>query len=355
MASLDALAKVLPVLLLFGLGAVLRRVAFLQPMTIGDLRRLVLDVTLPAALFLTFLRVTLELQYVLIVVSVFVACVAVLAAGPLVGRLAGLRSPLLPGLLAGFEGGMIGYAIYGGVFGQEELYHFAIVDLGQVPFVFFVLATWLTRRASGRAPTMRGTATAFARTPVVLAIAAGVAGSALGLGPILEAPPLGEAVLRALGLVGAMTTPLMAIVIGYSTRLRRGSLGTPLRTVAVRMTIWVALAAAFNAIVIDGLLHLDRLFQAAVMTMAVLPPPFVIPLYLHARPRRDGTAGDNPAGGSAEGAGDPTDRGADGGSSDRAGVGRVAEVDHDYVVNTLSLATVATLVAFLLVGVVYAS
>lgn len=336
MASLDALAKVLPVLLLFGLGAALRRGSFLQPATIGDLRRLVLFVTLPAALFPTFLRLTLQPQYALIVVSVFVACVAVLAAGPLVGPLVGLRSPLLPGLLAGFEGGMIGYAIYGGVFGQEELYHFAIVDLGQVPFVFFVLATWLTRRASGRAPTMRGTATAFARTPVVLAIAAGVAGSALGLGTALDASPLGEAVLRALGLVGAMTTPLIAIVIGYTTRLRRGSLGAPLRTVVVRMTIWVALALAFNTIVIDGLLHLDHLFQAAVMTMAVLPPPFVIPLYLHAR------AGGSPADGDAS-------------TGAAAGADRVTEIDHDYVVNTLSLATVATLVAFVVVGVAYAS
>lgn len=344
MASLDALAKVLPVLLLFGLGALLRRGAFLQPTTIGDLRRLVLYVTLPAALFPTFLRVTLEAQYLLIVVSVFVACVAVLAAGPLVGRLVGLRSPLLPGLLAGFEGGMIGYAIYGGVFGLDELYHFAIVDLGQVPFVFFVLATWLTRRSSGRTPTLRETATAFARTPVVLAILAGVVGSALGLGPALEASPLGEAVLRALGLVGAMTTPLIAIVIGYSTRLRRGSLGAPLRTVGVRLAIWVALAIAFNAIVIDELLGLDRLFQAAVMTMAVLPPPFVIPLYLHARARQAGRAGAGPATGDdqADGAYPPAD------------TDRVSAADQDYVVSTLSLGTVATLVAFLLVGVVYA-
>jgi hypothetical protein len=119
-ASVDALAKVLPVLLLFGLGAVLRRRAFLRPATIEDLRRLVLYLTLPAALFLTFLRVTLEVQYALIVLSVFAACVAMLAAGPLIGRLVGVRSAVLPALLTGFEAGMIGYAIFGSVFGQAE-------------------------------------------------------------------------------------------------------------------------------------------------------------------------------------------------------------------------------------------
>ncbi len=321
MASVDALAKVLPVLLLFGLGAVLRRRAFLRPTTIDDLRRLVLYLTLPAALFLTFLRVTLEARYALIVVGVFAACVAMLAAGPLIGRLVGVRSAVLPALLTGFEAGMIGYAIFGAVFGQAELYRFAIVDLGQVTFVFFVLATVLARRASGRVPTLRETAAAFVRTPVILAIAAGMAGSALGLGSALDASPFGEAALRTIGLVAAMTTPTIAIVIGYSTRLRRGSLGAPLRTVVVRMTLWVVVALTFNAIVIDGLLHLDRLFQAAVMTMAVLPPPFIIPLYLRAPVDGD----------------------------------LVAEADHEYAVNSLSLATVATLVAFVVVSVLYTS
>ena len=86
------------------------------------------------------------------------------------------------------------------------------------------------------------------------------------------------------------------------------------------MTLWVVLALAFNTLVIDGLLHLDRLFQAAVLTMAVLPPPFVIPLYL-----RQPADGDD-----------------------------ATAAEHEYVVSTLSLATVATLVAFVVVSVLYA-
>jgi hypothetical protein len=319
-ASIDAFAKVLPILLLFGLGAFLRRRALLRATTVDDLRRLVINVTLPAALFLTFLRVTLQPEYALIVVSVFAACVAVLAAGPFIGRVVGIRSGLLPALLAGFEAGMVGYAIYGAVFGAENLYRFAIVDLGQVAFVFFVLVTWLTRREGADEARLRDTALTFGRTPVILAIASGIAGSAVGLDTALDASPIGQAVLATVGLVAAMTTPLICIVIGYATRLRRGSLGAPLRTVVVRMSLWVVLALMFNAVVIDGLLHLDRLFQAAVLTMAVLPPPFVIPLYLRrAAPGDDARA-----------------------------------ADHEYVLSTLSLATVATLVAFVVVSVLYA-
>jgi malate permease and related proteins len=315
MAIIDALGRVLPVLLLFVLGAVLRRRAFLSGSTVADLRRFVLAVTLPSALFLTFLRVSLELRYLPIVVIVFAACLGMLVAGPFLGRLVGVRSPFTGPLMTGFEAGMLGYAIYGGVFGQAALYRFGIIDLGQVLFVFFVLATVLTRRATGVTPGMRDTAAAFLRTPVILAILAGIAGSAVGLGPALDSSPLTASVLRTLELLGVCTTPLIAIVIGYSTRLRPGALSRPARTVAVRLTAWVLLALAFDKAVVEGLLGLDALFGAAVMTMAILPPPFVIPLYMGSRPED------------------------------------VAE--QDYVADTLSLATVVTLVAFSIVAAAF--
>lgn len=317
MVYLDALATVVPILLLFALGATLRQRGHVRPSTVDDLRRLVLNVALPSALFLTFLRVEVDAAHLLIVATVFVACVVVLAVGPFIGPRVGIRSPLFAPLITGFEAGMLGYAIFGAVFGPEELYRFAIVDIGQVVFVFFVLVTVLARRSATRPPTLAATAVAFVRTPVILAIAAGIVAGSSGIGPLLDAAAPGRAILSTLAFLAAMTTPLIAIVIGASIRLSRRGLGRPVRTVVVRMTVWVTLAAAFNVIVIDGMLGLDRLFGAAVFTMAVLPPPFVIPLY------------------------QPTDPS----SAD----------DRDYVTNTLSIATIATLVAFCVVAVAYAA
>ncbi len=315
MAIVDALGRVLPVLLLFALGAFLRRRAFLAESTVADLRRFVLAITLPSALFLTFLRVDLELRYLPIVAIVFAACVGMLLGGPALNRLVGVRSPFAGPLMTGFEAGMLGYAIYGGVFGQEALYRFGIIDLGQVLFVFFVLATVLTRRATGSTPGLGATMAAFVRTPVILAILAGVAGNLVGLGGLLDASPLTSALLQTLALLGACTTPLIAVVIGYSTSLRRGALSRPARTVAIRLIAWVALAVPFAAFV-TGVLGLDPLFAAAVLTMAVLPPPFVIPLYMGSRTED--------------------------------------EAERDYVADTLSLGTVVTLAAFSVVAVVFA-
>ncbi len=313
---LDALGRVLPILLLFALGWLLRRRAWLSASTVADLRRLVLTITLPSALFLTFLHVDLQARYLPVVAAVFLSSVAVLAVGGMLLRPVGERSPYGAPLLTGFEAGMLGYAIYGGIFGQDQLYRFGIIDLGQVLFVFFVLATVVVRRSTGVRPGLGATARTFITTPVILAILGGVAGRLVGLGDVLAGSPILGAVPAALGLLGACTTPLIAVVIGYTTSLRPGGLTRPGATIAVRLALWIVLALAFDRLVVEGLLGLDRLFGAAVMTMAVLPPPFVLPLYLG--PRAD--------------------------DGERA-----------YVTDTLSVATIATLVLIPVVAVAYAA
>jgi predicted permease len=318
--AIEAFSRVLPVLLLVGLGVLIRQRAFLRPTTIDDLRKLVLNITLPAALFLAMLQVEIEAQYAVIVAGVFGACLVVLVMAPWLRRLARVDASSMPNLMAGFEAGMLGYALFGALFGSAALYRFAIVDIGQVLFVFFILAPVVMRRTSGKSVPLADSVMEFARTPVIIAIIGGILGSAIGLEDALRDNDLSDALLVTLGLLAALTTPLIAIVLGYSTSLRSGSLGDPLRTLAVRMPIWIILALLFNHFVIDGLLGLDRLFQAAVMTMAILPPPFVVPLYMARASDRDISA-------------DP---------------------EHDYTVNTLSLATIATLVAITVVGVLYA-
>jgi len=313
---LDALGRVLPILLLFGLGALLRRRAWLAASTVADLRRLVLTVTLPSALFLTFLHVDLEPRYLPIVVAVFVVSVVILFVGPVLLRLVGVQSEYGGPLMTGFEDGMLGYAIYGGVFGQAALYHLGIVDLGQVFFVFFVLATVLVRRSTGVRPGLVATARGVIRTPVIIAILGGVLGRLIGLGDILDGSPILASIPATLGLLAACTTPIIGIVIGYSTTLRLGALRRPTITIAVRLAIWLLLAVAFDRLVVEGVLGLDRLFGAALFTAAVMPPPFVIPLYMGAR---------------------------------------ATDEDRAYATDALSVATLATLVLFPVVAAAFSS
>ncbi len=86
-----------------------------------------------------------------------------------------------------------------------------------------------------------------------------------------------------------------------------------METIGLRLLFWVPIGLLLNVLVLRPSLHLDLGFEAAVMTMFVLPAPFVIPLFI---PESD--------------------------AANRA-----------FVVNTLSLGTLVTLVAFVLISVLY--
>lgn len=185
------------------------------------------------------------------------------------------------------------------------------MDLGQVIFVFFVMVTLLERQSSGARP-FRETLLNFVKTPVIVAILTGIVFNQLGLQEAFAAWAPATSVLDALSLLGGMTTPLVIIAIGYELRLQAGGLWPPALTVAVRLALWMPIGLLLIRSLLPWL-GLEPGFAAALATLIVLPPPFVIPLFM-------------PAG---------------------------AEEERDYVLNTLTLATLVTLIAFALVTIIY--
>lgn len=313
MTYLDSLSKVLPVILLFALGWLLNRRRFLRPDTMTDLKNLVIKLTLPLALFMAFSRVSLEPRHAVIFAALFGGCVLALLLGRLLRPLVRIPSPYFPMLLTGFEAGMMGYAIYGAVYGTDNLFKFGIVDLGQVVFVFFVLVGVLERQTTQARP-LAQTVRNFLSTPVIIGILLGIAANQLGVMQALDTLPLAGGVLTTIELLAGLTTPLIALIIGYEMRLEPGQIREPLKAIGLRLVFWLPIGLLINAFVIDQLLQLDRGFQAAVLTMIVLPPPFVIPLFIKADDQANRT----------------------------------------FVVNTLSLFTLVTLFAFAVVTLIYA-
>jgi malate permease and related proteins len=284
MLHLDSLAKVLPVLLVIGLGALLRRARLLGGEAAAELKGLVVNLTLPALLFLAFARLDAEVRYLGLVAAVFLACLAGLLLGRLLHPLTGIRARSFPMLLTGFEAGMMGYALSASVYGQESLRRFALVDLGQVLFVFAVLVPAL-QRSSGGAPPLRERLRGFARSPVVLAIAGGLLAGQAGLLRALEAAPGASGLVEAVAMVGAMTTPLVALLLGHDLRLELRGMARPALAVGLRLLLWIPAGLAIAELVVRRWLGLDRGYVAALMLLVVLPPPFVIPLFLPAQER----------------------------------------------------------------------
>ncbi|MCD8498486.1 MAG: hypothetical protein LRY35_00300 [Clostridiales bacterium] len=87
-------------------------------------------------------------------------------------------------------------------------------------------------------------------------------------------------VATTLQLLGNLTVPLITIAIGFELQLGRATFKAPLLAALVRILVLFTLATLINKVLIRDLLHLEPQFETALMTMFLLPPPFVIPILM---------------------------------------------------------------------------
>ena len=269
----------LPVFFLLGLGAVLGRTGFFSHEMIEGLKRIVANIALPALLFVAFSRVHLDLWLMTLAGCVFLACGAMGLAGRVVAGRVHLPLPASAFLAQGFEAGMLGYALFSAAYGRASLHRFAAADLGQVVYVFTVLMLQLRRtEAGGRSPS-RGIVAAMLTSPVILAIAGGLLAAAVFPGAVRSPWAEDGALMPLLNAVGALTTPLVCLVVGFSLKdFRLAGLRQPLIFVVTRMVLAVSVATVIT-LVLRQFFPIEELQIKAILILFLLPPPFVIPVF----------------------------------------------------------------------------
>lgn len=238
MSFLQTIATTLPVIFLVALGVLFRRTRFIKPESVGDFKSLVVNLTLPLVLFKAFATMQFEARFLLIVVCVFSACAAVMLVAARLTSVPGLTSKYSSYLMAGFEAGMLGYAVFSATYGEANIPRFAVIDLGQVLFVFFILVTRL-QACQGRRLSLRQTIVQFFKTPAIIGILAGILANLSGVYRLLAGWELTGSVLHTAEILAGLTMPLVALVIGYELSFKAGSLVKPLQTVVLRLVVWV--------------------------------------------------------------------------------------------------------------------
>ena len=311
--SLEIVLSVLPVLSLFVLGHILQRIRFFREGTVQDIKKLVVSIALPCLLFLAFSQLQIQLKFLVVVLLVFGVCGLMILIGKILSRPLGIQSPYFSLMFGGFETGMLGYAIFISVYGIENIDKIAIIDLGQVLFVFFVLMALLIRQRDGTQE-FGQLGRMFISSPVIIAIFLGIFVSLLKMafGDFTE-QRFYAYIIELATVLGNMTVPGICLVIGYELAVDFKTLSLSLKTIAFRTLLLLGFAVAINKLLFASILQLDVMYEYALLTMFILPPPFVIAVFMDEKDREN----------------------------------------QQYVVNTLSLSTVVSLVVFVIVMMVY--
>jgi predicted permease len=272
----EVLVTVLPVLVMLGLGVLARKTGIISREGIGAMKRMVMDISLPAVLLGAFAGAEYTLGSLLLPLVMFGVCLALLGFGFAGKKLLKLRSPYAPYMATGFEAGMLGYALFAMLYGQAHTASFALLDLGQVLFVFTVYKVLLVRTQGG-AMTGREILASMLTSPTIWAILAGVTLGATGLYKAMGAFG-GDRVLSAVtDFVAGPTAAVILLAIGYDLKPDTGHLKEGLKTLALRLPLCL-LMMGLMLLTTRAMFPGDEYIRGAVLLMFLLPPPFVLPI-----------------------------------------------------------------------------
>jgi predicted permease len=273
---IGVIKMVLPVLLMLPIGMLCHKTGIIKKEGAEGLKSLVVNITLPAVLFKAFYSTTYTISTVIITITMFLVCLAALGIGFAFKRV--FRSPMrsTPFLLTGYEAGMLGYALYTLLFGANKIASFAMVDLGQVLFVFTVFLSMLKK---GEGVSFKTSLLSIIKSPVIAAIVLGVIVGATGLGALIGASPAGGIVSYVFEFIAAPTAVVILFVVGYELRLSRKGLRRSLAVVLARFIIMSLLGAAV-LFGFSALMPMSDALKWAFVLMFMLPPPYVLPVFV---------------------------------------------------------------------------
>lgn len=272
---LQVTQMVLPIVLMLLLGMLCRRKGILSPEGLAGIRSVVGDICLPVVLFNAFFTAHYSKTVALTFLTVYIGFGAALLAGFALRRLVGTHGKFMPLLLTSAEGGMLGYALYGVLMGEQS--GFATVDLGQTVFAYtgFLGALFL---ADGKKPTAAGLLKNMVTNKCCIGMALGILLGVFGVGEMVLSAPAGGILKQAISMVTAPTSALVLLVVGYDLELNRGILRPVVVTVICRLAVMAVLLVCVSFLVFRFVPY-DRSLQIALMILYALPAPFIIPMF----------------------------------------------------------------------------
>jgi len=273
---LSIMEMVFPVLLMFALGWMCNKKQIFSQEGLAGIKALVGNVLLPVVLFNAFFTAEYSGKILLTFAVVFISCGLGLATGFLLRRLVKPYGKYMPFLLTNFEGGMLGYALFGLLYaGKTQV--FAMVDIGQTLAAYTTYLVSLQAVSTGKTDPKALAKSAFTN-PAFIGTLLGVAAGALGIGKWVLGSAVGQLVSSTIAFVTAPVSGLILITVGYELSFRKSMIKPVMVTVGLRIAV-MAVLVLLGAGVIFSIVPFDKELFVALMLGYALPAPFIIPLF----------------------------------------------------------------------------
>lgn len=278
---LTIMPKVIPLLIILIMGYLFKKRKFLNKSTISEIKNFILNITLPALLFTAFLDIKFRKEYLVIIILVILINLFMLFIGKKVSPFLREEDPYLKLMFTGFEMGMIGIPLFTAIYGTENVKYIGIIDIGHEIYIWFILLGILFKlRQESKKVSSTQLFKSFISSPVIIAILLGIAANITGLGAVRESSYLALSFMGTIEMIASLTVPLILIIIGYEMEFKTNNILLPIKIISLRLVILIPLALLINRFVFAQWLNLESIYNIALMTMLIMPPPFIIPLFI---------------------------------------------------------------------------
>jgi predicted permease len=275
----ELISRIIPIILLISLGVFIRRKRLLREESINDIKRFLLDFTLPAVLFISFINIKLEKGHLFLVAAITAMAVLIYYAGVALNKIKSISHPLLPLTISGFTFGLLGAPLFQTVFGIENLQHLSILDVGNEFFMWIFLVTVLKTKYSHEKFSFK-IIMDFLKHPIIQAVFWGILFNILGFADYFSSNFLLNGIYSAIRYIADISIPFILIVIGYMLRFNKAYLRKSAVLTLVRYAVMLLVGYAFKFLVIDRFIRQSDIFNYAYFTFLILPAPYSLSVLL---------------------------------------------------------------------------
>lgn len=271
------LSMVLPVLAMILLGRLCAVQGILNDERHAGLKSIIGDILLPVVLFNAFFTAQYDGKLLLVFVLVFASCLLALVAGFALKKFVKPYDKFMPLLMTSFEGGMLGYALYALVAGQDQTATYAMVDIGQTMFAYTVFLAALKSAEGGRM-SPKAMVMNMVTNKACIGMTLGIVLGALGVHKAIAPTSFGTILAELISFITAPTSALILLVVGYQLNFSK-KLMKPVAITLVLRTAVMAVVFAIVSLILFAIIEYDKLLMLALMLQYTLPAPFIIPLF----------------------------------------------------------------------------
>lgn len=182
---------------------------------------------------------------------------------------------------------MIGVALFSSIFGLENLHNILLIGLGHEFFIWFFYAPLLKSKNMSKM-NIRHIIKSFFKSPIILAIISAILLNLTGIYSSVSDYSLSGGIISTITMISQLVTPLILLTVGYNLQFKNIPWKAGIHLIGLRIITVGILGALLVYFTKVYVMDISKIMGYAFVIFFLLPPPYIIPVFLGRELKKEG-------------------------------------------------------------------